>query len=188
MLQKSVGKAVSLGYCLWTGCVLVFLESQVGLTYAVAQKLWIVLRLKWKYKGEQESKTNKEIGTVSIPPNFGHWTLMSLYQAWKYLFWFRRIPDRTLGRHLNQIHSIAYRCSRLHFLNRQWFFTRSSCLIRQGKKCYSSSIMPRFTKSIKIRAYVLKVFLSCRFKRGDHRSSPHSRSAVYEQRIDPYHG
>jgi len=29
--------------------------------------------------------------------------------------------------------------------------------------------MPRFTKSIKIRAYVLKVFLSCRFKRGNHR-------------------
>ena len=29
--------------------------------------------------------------------------------------------------------------------------------------------MPRFTKSIKIRGYVLKVFLSCRFKRGNHR-------------------
>lgn len=25
-----------------------------------------------KYKGEQESKTNKEIGIVSIPPNFSH--------------------------------------------------------------------------------------------------------------------
>jgi len=157
-----------------------FFESQVGLTYAVAQKPWIVLRLKWKYKEEQESKTNKEIGPDSIPPNFCHWTLLSLYQVWKCLFWFRRIPDRTLGRHLNHVHSIAYRCSRLHFLNKQWFITKSSCLIRQGKNVIHLSIMLRFTKAIKIRAYVLKVFLSCRFKRGDHRSSPHSRSAVYE--------
>ena len=78
-------------------------------------------------------------------------------------FWFWRIPDRTLGRHLNHVHSIAYRCSRLHFLNKQWFIMRSSCLIRQGKNVIYLSIMPRFTKSIKIRAYVLKVFLSCRF-------------------------